>query len=659
VAAVSLCDKKAHGLVLGTDHSLEIIPLNNRLKRMLNLWQDEANITHDGTIRTREPRDFHLVKRSNRHETRPYFDKVKELFANQDNTGEDDFEYDKRTREKRGGSSAEQVIETALFMDAAGYRRFASYYQSIGEHDYDRQIRRLLLGYMNGIQALYMLPSLRHNVRFSLVRVEMWTSDPSSFYHYEGDREPLLDSFCKYQSGLNKGDDSRPGFWDLALYVSGLNFWARDSKGRKSGVTMGLARVGGICRKEHACVVGELGVTTETGKPYPSAGFTAVYVMAHEIGHNLGMSHDHKQGCDRNGYIMSESRGNKGESQWSSCSVNSLSRKLQSGELKCLEDDNSKKVETLGMEQDVFPGEVWSATEQCQIFLLDSDAHIDHNTQDYKDMCYSIKCRTPKREGYYRAGPALEGTACAEGNTMWCRRGQCVPNDKATVEVNPGTWSDWKHSSCQSGCLPQSLGYRTKRRTCQRGRLVHTLAGCRGPTTGMDFCKDDNICPTRKDTDKYASEQCAIFSSYVKGIDKNGIGVQVQYSKTRLWQSCAIYCKRSDTGQWYTPRLELNDLPISPYFPDGTFCHQDGGTKYYCQKNTCLEEDSRVAKQDTPDLDVLFNAKPEGDGDVKPPAELEKYFTLDKDLRSVGGAFSGLSSKEEAEEDWDVIDYLD
>jgi hypothetical protein len=33
-----------------------------------------------------------------------------------------------------------------------------------------------------------------------------------------------------------------------------------------------LVRVGGMCHKPHACVIGELGVTTETGKPYPSAG---------------------------------------------------------------------------------------------------------------------------------------------------------------------------------------------------------------------------------------------------------------------------------------------------------------------------------------------------------------------------------------------------
>ena len=45
-------------------------------------------------------------------------------------------------------------------------------------------------------------------------------------------------------------------------------------------------------------------------------GFTSVYVMAHEIGHNLGMTHDHTAGCDKDGFIMSFSRGTKGETLW-------------------------------------------------------------------------------------------------------------------------------------------------------------------------------------------------------------------------------------------------------------------------------------------------------------------------------------------------------
>ena len=31
-----------------------------------------------------------------------------------------------------------------------------------------------------------------------------------------------------------------------------------------------------------------------------------------------------------------------------------------------------------------YAGEVWSANAQCQIFLLDSDAHIDHRDSDFQ-----------------------------------------------------------------------------------------------------------------------------------------------------------------------------------------------------------------------------------------------------------------------------------
>jgi hypothetical protein len=40
VAAVSLCNGEAHGILLSPSHSLEIMPLNKRLKRMLDLWKE-------------------------------------------------------------------------------------------------------------------------------------------------------------------------------------------------------------------------------------------------------------------------------------------------------------------------------------------------------------------------------------------------------------------------------------------------------------------------------------------------------------------------------------------------------------------------------------------------------------------------------------------
>lgn len=63
-----------------------------------------------------------------------------------------------------------------------------------------------------------------------------------------------------------------------------LDFFAYEN-GRKSGVTMGLATVGGVCLSEYNCIIAELGTTNVFGKPYPSAGFNSVYILAHEIGH--------------------------------------------------------------------------------------------------------------------------------------------------------------------------------------------------------------------------------------------------------------------------------------------------------------------------------------------------------------------------------------
>ena len=36
--------------------------------------------------------------------------------------------------------------------------------------------------------------------------------------------------------------------------------------------------------------------------------------------------------------------------------------------------------------------------------------------------------------------------------------------------------------------------------------------------------------------------------------------------------------------------MELNDLNIDPYFPDGTWCHNDGQINYYCVQHHCLPE---------------------------------------------------------------------
>ena len=104
--------------------------------------------------------------------------------------------------------------------------------------------------------------------------------------------------------------------------------------------------------------------------------------------------------------------------------------------------------------------------------------------------------------GYYRAGPALEGTACGSGR--WCQEGSCVPNMKKPVAGSnkPGVWSDWAVGPCRSGCTHGSLGFQEKTRHCDQSRIIHTVDGCKGPATTMDFCDDSAVCNTRKEKER-------------------------------------------------------------------------------------------------------------------------------------------------------------
>ncbi|XP_044735482.1 A disintegrin and metalloproteinase with thrombospondin motifs adt-1-like, partial [Chrysoperla carnea] len=635
----------------------EIKPLTRRLESFFKLTEplSEYNTNDDNNLKEIP----HIIKRSDDNfpsvENLPWF----EL---------EDFDIDSQRVEITPIDNWQQqnpmilnkrkadklTIELALFFDAAAYKIFAPYMDNNDKH-----IRDMLLAYMNGVQALYHHPSLGASIDLVIVRMDIMKTQPNDLPHYDGERSKLLNSFCDYQKSINPSGDADPHHWDMALYVSGLDFYAMEN-GRKSGITMGLATVGGVCLDKYACIIAELGTTNVFGKPYPSAGFTSVYIMAHEMGHNLGMHHDsYGNNCPKDGYIMSPSRGTNGETLWSSCSAEVV-QKL--GWAKCLYDTPKKPNKELDHTKFLdLPGQKYTAKKQCEFLLRDRDANI-LPSQDLSSICYNLQCKTPHRSGFYFAGPALEGTSC--GDRKWCIGGDCVKTFKPKpVNIIPGGWSEWNITKCKSGCIEKSLGYQERRRSCTNPVPVNTEEGCDGFGYDVILCKDDKICKTskRKSVTKYATEQCRQFAKRLPELDPNSSGLQAPHEEARPWMGCAIFCRRKTSGTFYTPRLELNDIGISPYFPDGTWCHKDGGGDYYCVQHHCLPENFQFTKTNLwngfgEDIPIPQNAHPL---DHPLPPSLLSYLSLGPDGKPLQTTLKPGDTQPPKEQDWEITDYFE
>ncbi|XP_015439725.1 PREDICTED: A disintegrin and metalloproteinase with thrombospondin motifs 2 [Dufourea novaeangliae] len=618
-AAISLCQERGmHGLIFLDNVTLEISPLQT----------EEVSFLDDHRIRQRS--DFlgepHIVKRA---QTPSIF------FENElNNYIRDDTMKNVRAREqleKLGAKKSDEALtlELAVFFDEPGYNLFAPFF----DRD-DEEIRNMMLAYINAVQAIYHHPSLGIVIDISLVRLEIMQKQPRDLPHFDGHRGSLLDSFCNYAMKRNPPDEFHPNHWDMGLYVSGLDFYAMEA-GRKNSATMGLATVGGICIDQYSCVIAELGVTNQFGKPFPSAGFTSVYIAAHEIGHNLGMHHDSTgNACPKDGYIMSPSRGTHGETVWSECSRDVAER--LSYTKPCLMDRPFGKPDDRLDHTRFFdlPGREWTAKKQCEILLRDKDATV--------------------------------GTYCAPGKE--CRGGECknalqIPPGTNGPQIQPGGWSEWSPGPCTSGCLFKSTGAQSRRRFCDRPPPRNTEAGCQGSRYDVVLCRDDKLCKKkRRSIVEFATLRCAEFSERLTELDGKGGGLQAPHEPDRPWMACAIFCRRKDIASYYTPRVELNDLGLDPYFPDGTWCHAEHGQNYFCRQHHCLPESFRFEKTLSNDRqrdDNVFgpqNAHPDG---LRLDDQVIKYLSLGPDGLPLLTSLSHGIGFPPDEDEWIDKDYIE
>ncbi|KAF0043658.1 hypothetical protein F2P81_004995 [Scophthalmus maximus] len=137
-----------------------------------------------------------------------------------------------------------------------------------------------------------------------------------------------------------------------------------------------IAYLGGVCSAKRKCVLAE------------DNGLNLAFTIAHELGHNMGMSHDDDHAtCTGHSHIMSGEwvKGrNPSDLSWSSCSRDDLENFLRSKASGCLlyTDPRSRYQVRLPPK---LPGMHYSVDEQCQILF-------GTNATFCNDMEGPIKC---------------------------------------------------------------------------------------------------------------------------------------------------------------------------------------------------------------------------------------------------------------------------
>ncbi|VVC24170.1 Metallopeptidase, catalytic domain,Thrombospondin type-1 (TSP1) repeat,Peptidase M12B [Cinara cedri] len=502
-----------------------------------------------------------------------------------------------RIRKKRGiWPPAVLNLEIAIFVDQDLYRLMAVNFESNTE----KEIIRFVLAMVNAVDLLYHDPSLGRQINFILKRLEILHSDPEGLSR-SNDIDRFLSDFCKWQQTENPPHDSDPLHWDHAVILTGLDLFVTGKNGKVSNQVVGLAPVAGMCTKTSSCTVNE------------GRHFESVYVVAHEIGHNLGMRHDgtaSDNNCDPTSYLMSPTLGS-GKITWSTCSHEYLEKFLQSSQAGCLFDDSGSSEYLDHRQLGRLPGERFDAHEQCVLKYGRGSVHA--TSQDLSEVCRDLHCQ---RDRYtWTSHPALEGTLC--GTNKWCRSGRCVHKGLSALQAGfvphqsiDGGWSDWQpYSDCASSCLlgdrndlnSGSTGIMTSVRRCNNPRPENGGKTCSGGDQKYKSCSTEQCTNAPRLTLKdFANEICLRAKEY----DSELLGTGYQKITSDPKDACTVWCHKDKGG---TKSRGWS-------FPDGTTCQiKKNKRSTYCIGGYCKEfacEDNIAPAADTLHIESAERCEP-------------------------------------------------
>ncbi|XP_035870815.1 A disintegrin and metalloproteinase with thrombospondin motifs 19 isoform X2 [Phyllostomus discolor] len=250
----------------------------------------------------------------------------------------------------------EYNIETVVVADPA----------VVSHHGADAA-RRFILTILNMVFNLFQHKSLGVQVSLRVIKLVLLHEMPADLYiGHHG--EKMLESFCKWQHeefgkkndihlemSTSWGEDAASV--DAAILITRKDFCVHKDEPCD---TVGIAYLSGMCSEKRKCIIAE------------DNGLNLAFTIAHEMGHNMGISHDNDHpSCADGLHIMSGEwiKGqNLGDVSWSQCSKEDLERFLRSKASNCLLQTNPQSVNSV-MVPSKLPGMTYTADEQCQILF--------------------------------------------------------------------------------------------------------------------------------------------------------------------------------------------------------------------------------------------------------------------------------------------------
>ena len=321
-------------------------------------------------------------------------------------------------------------------------------------------------------------------------------------------------------------------------------------------------------------------------------GYASAFVIAHEMGHVLGLTHDgdtqQSNECidDPNiGSIMAPLvRSSFNKYRWSHCSNRELKnqlphfeclRKPTKGEFSRGNGAGSIRQDTVQY-RSISPMVIdrnieqnpYTFDEQCRITWGKEYANCDAATT--KAQCEQLWCRPLENPDLCKTKnqPPLENTTCmTEGHQRGrCFGGFCMPENTQQMMGQWGGWGAW--NECNQIC---GTGARYRRRDC-------SAMQCEG---GEEAGRDVHICNTRPcenqvDRRTYQCQQ------------ETGSMRAIPFMNTDNDNECQLSCRMFD-GRSGKPALIENTV-----VPDGTLCKYSEPHGPICIAGKCRSADCEM-----------------------------------------------------------------